>query len=136
VLFNWLAFGIIPTCSITFLSLWLIVRIVTKRRHMQQRVNWRQHRYMVIQLLTVSCLYIFFDAPTIIIGLIRLSLPLFAADIQILYLYYIVYLLPLLVPFVCLSNFRELWAKRRAQVHPPILLRDSRLNRHNEKAKT
>jgi heme exporter protein D len=136
VFFNWLAFGVTPTCSITLLSLWLIIRVVTQKRRVQQRVNWRQHRYMVIQLLTVSCLYIFFDAPTIIIGLIRLILPTFAADIQTLYLYYIVYLLPLLVPFVCLSTSRELWAKTRAQVHPPMLLTHSRSSRRDKKAKT
>ena len=132
VLFNWLAFGVIPTCSITVLSLWLIVRVVKQKRRAQQRIRWRQYRHMVIQLLTVSCLYIFFDAPTIIIGLIRLAWPTFAMDVQTLYLYYLVYLLPLLVPFVCLSTLRELKGKKHPIVSPWILLTRTRAVRRQE----
>jgi hypothetical protein len=136
VLFNWLALGVIPTCSITLLSLLLIVRVVAQKRRVHQRFNWRQHRRMVIQLLSVSCLYIFFDAPAIIIGLVRLALPTFAIDAQILYLYYIVYLLPLLMPFVCLGTFRELWKKIRVEVHPVMSLTQTRTIRRDQKTNT
>jgi heme exporter protein D len=135
VLFNWLAFGITPICLITFSSLWLFVRVVTQKRRVQQRVHWRQYRRMVIQLLMVSCLYIFFDAPAVIIGLIQLTRTTVAFDVQILYLYYIVYLLPLLIPFVCLSTFRELWTKTRVQVYPLRLLTHFHTTKRNEKAK-
>lgn len=135
VLFNWLTWGVTPTCLITFLSLWLIIRVVAQKRRVQQRVNWRQHRRMVIQLLSISCLYIFFDAPTVIIGLVQLRLPTFGYDIQILYLYYIVYLLPILVPFVCLSTFRELWPKRHKHVHPSILPTQTHTGKRDEKTK-
>lgn len=133
VFFNWLMFGVIPVCSINVFSFWLIVRVVSHKRRVQGRINWYSHRCMVVQLISVSCLYILFDSPTIIIGLIRLRLPTFAADIQMLYLYYIVYLLPLLVPFACLSTFRELWSKKRVQIHPPTLLLQTRTNRHQKK---
>lgn len=123
VLFNWLAFGVIPTFSITLLSLWLIVRVIAQKRRVQQRINWRQHRRMVIQLLSISSLYIFFDIPAVFIGLVQLILPTFAVEIQALYLYYIVYFIPLLIPFVWLSTHSELWIKIRAQMHPPLVLR-------------
>jgi hypothetical protein len=136
VFFNWLAFGVIPTCSITLLSLGLILRVVAQKRRVQQRINWRQHRRMVMQLVSISCLYIFFDTPTIIIGLVQLILPAFAVGIQQLYLYYMVYLVPLLVPFVLLSTFLELWIKIRAQMHPSIVLRLTDTVTHDEKTKT
>ncbi|CAF1137733.1 unnamed protein product [Adineta steineri] len=123
--------GIVPTCSISLLSLGLIVRVIRQKRRVQQRINWRQHRRMIIQLLSISCLYIFFDAPTVLIGLIRLSLPTFAMDIQIQYLFYIVYLLPLLVPFICLSTFRELWSKNRTRIHPTMPFTQSHTTRRN-----
>ncbi|CAF4076081.1 unnamed protein product [Adineta steineri] len=131
VFFNWLAVGIVPTCSISLLSLGLIVRVIRQKRRVQQRINWRQHRRMIIQLLSISCLYIFFDAPTVLIGLIRLSLPTFAMDIQIQYLFYIVYLLPLLVPFICLSTLRELWSKNRTRIHPTMPFTQSHTTRRN-----
>ena len=133
VFFNWLTFGVIPVCSISVLNLGLIVRVVSQKRRVQRRIHWCRHRRMVVQLINVSSLYILFDSPTIIIGLIRLRLPTFAANIQILYLYYIVYLLPILVPFVCLSTFREIWSRKRVQIHPPILLLHNRPNRHQKK---
>ncbi|CAF3864598.1 unnamed protein product [Adineta steineri] len=126
VTFNWLMYGVIPVCLITTLNIWLIIRVVLQKRHVQQQINWRQHRRMTVQLLSVACLYIFFDGPAVIIGIIRLGVPTFAADIQILYLYYIVYFLPLLVPFICLANFRELWNKNRVQVNPLMPLTRTR----------
>nr|ACD54651.1 seven transmembrane helix receptor-like protein [Adineta vaga] len=118
VFFNWMMFGVIPTCLISLFCVWLIIRVIAHKRRVQQRINWRQHRRMTIQLLSISSLYIFFDAPTIIIGLVRLGLPTFGNEIQILYLFYIVYLLPILVPFVCLSTLRELWSGKQTQIHP------------------
>ena len=134
VFFNWLTFGVIPVCSISVFSLCLIIRVVRQKQRVQGIIHWRRHRFMVIQLISVSSLYILFDSPTIIIGIIRLYLATFAADIQALYLFYIVYLLPLLIPFVCLSTFRELWSKNRVQMHLPILLVHIRPNRHQRKA--
>lgn len=135
VLFNWLTFGVIPTCCITLFSLWLIVRVVVQKRRVQQRVNWNRHRRIVIQLLSISCLYILFDSPTIIIGLIQLILPKFAADVQTLYLFYIVYLLPLLVPFICLNTFHELWSKKHTQIYSKLLFTHLHLSRRDEKVK-
>lgn len=130
VLFNWLTFGVIPVWSISVFSFCLIIRVVRQKRRVQRRIRWYRHRFMVIQLMSVSSLYILFDSPTIIIGLIRLYCPTFAADIQALYLFYIVYLLPLLTPFVCLSTFRELWSRRRVPIQSPILLLQIRPARH------
>jgi hypothetical protein len=125
VLFNWLTFGVIPTFSITLLSLSLIVRVVAQKRRIQQRIYWCQHRRMVIQLISISSLYIFFDSPAIIIGLIQLISPTYGIEVQTLYLYYTVYLIPLLIPFVWLNTHRELWIKtqRSIQMHPSIVLR-------------
>ena len=136
VVFNWLAFGVIPTCSITIFSLWLIIRVITQKRRVQQQINWRQHRRMLIQLVSISCLYIFFDSPAIIIGLVRLVQPTFAVEIQALYLYYMVYLVPLLVPVVWLSTLQELWTKIRAQMHSSMVLRLTHMIMLDVKAKT
>ncbi len=136
VLFNWLAFGVIPTCSITLFSLWLIARVIAQRRRVKQQINWRQHRYMVIQLVSISCLYVFFDSPAIVIGLVQLILPTFALEAQMLYLYYMVYLIPLLVPFVCLSTFRELWTIIRAHMYPSMVLNLTHTVTRDEKTKT
>jgi hypothetical protein len=136
VLFNWLVFGVIPTFSITLLSLSLIVRVIAQKRRVQQRINWRQHRRMVIQLISISSLYIFFGTPSIFIGLVQLILPTFAVEIQALYLYYIVYFIPILIPFVWLSTHSELWIRMRTQMHPSIVLRFTHTVMRNGKTKT
>jgi hypothetical protein len=136
VFFNWLLLGVIPPCCITLFSVCLIIRVVVQKRRVHQRIHWRQHRRMVIQLLSISCLYIFFDDPTVVIGLIKLNQPTFGNEVQMLYLYYIAYLLPALVPFVCLNGFRELLGKRREKVHPAIPLTYTRTIRRNEKTNT
>lgn len=136
VFFNWLTFGVIPTFSITLFSAGLILRVIIQKRRARQQMNWRRHRRMIIQLLGISALYIFFDAPTVIIGLVQLRWPTFAGEFQILYLFYIGYFLSLLMPFICLSTFHDLWPKRRSTIHPQNFLTQIRLSRRDQTVKT
>ncbi|CAF1028906.1 unnamed protein product [Adineta ricciae] len=94
---------------------------------MQQQIQWRQHRHMILQLLSISFLYILFDTPSTIIGIVQLFLPTFAVDIQILYLIYIVYLLPLLTPFLCLNGLHQLRKRNHQQTHPTLPLTQTKV---------
>ncbi|CAF0983545.1 unnamed protein product [Adineta ricciae] len=127
VFFNWLTFSVIPTLSILFLSVTLIIRVIRQKYRMQQQIQWRQHRHMILQLLSISFLYILFDTPSTIIGIVQLFLPTFAVDIQILYLIYIVYLLPLLTPFLCLNGLHQLRKRNHQQTHPTLPLTQTKV---------
>lgn len=115
VIFNWLTFGVIPTFLIIFLNVLLIFRVIIQSRRVRQQMNWYRHRRIIIQLFGFSSLYILFDTPTVAVGLIQFIYPRFAADFQMLYLFYLVYMLPLLVPLICASTFGERWRRPRKQ---------------------
>ncbi len=98
----------LPIIIISIANAVLIVRVVRQKRRRQGYVTWRQQRRMTLQLLSISCLYFFAWFPNLLIGLVQqLYSPTFLIDIQFDYILYFIYLICLLLPWVCLGLFPE-----------------------------
>jgi hypothetical protein len=78
-----------------------------------QRVQRRRHRKMVIQLLSISSLYLTCQLPFNAVVFIQLfiNLPDWTVYMQIVYFYYLFWLLTLLLPFVCIGCMTEVTNK-------------------------
>ena len=94
--YSWLTYEttahmIYPILVIVLFSFLLLVRVV-----------WQKHRKMILQLLSISLLYLFFLSPATVMNIILLTgVPYESiADVHGLSIY-LTYFLILLVPFVC-----------------------------------
>ena len=119
-----IAHQLVPIFTIILFSIALLLRVVWRRRHVQQTIQWRKYRKMTIQLLSISFLYLLFLFPLSMGSLLYFL----GVRFQILYDYhaytlFFVYFLPPLFPFVCALSLPEL-RKKLAKV-----LRLSRLTR-------
>ena len=95
----------------------LVFRYIRQRQRIQQGFQWRKFRKMVIQLVSISSLYLIFYLPLLILITAHLfGLPGdIGADAE-LYTYFFSYFIALLSPYVCLASLPELWKKIR--IHP------------------
>lgn len=103
----------LPSIVIAFLNTSLIIRVVWHRRiHLGQPIQWRKHRKMIIQLLSVSIIFVIFNLPVAIYYILMLFKVLPEnIDPQIYaYFYLICYLPVLLMPlFVLFSMPKAYW---------------------------
>ena len=68
---------VFPLLIIVLFSIALIVRTVLQKRRLHQGVNWRKHRKMITQLLSISTIYIMFNSPWVFSALaFQYGLPL------------------------------------------------------------
>ncbi|CAF1206983.1 unnamed protein product [Adineta ricciae] len=56
----------LPILFIGVFSWTLIIRVILQKRRLQQAVNWRRQRKMIIQLASVSIIYLAFSLPYVI----------------------------------------------------------------------
>jgi hypothetical protein len=126
----------LPTFFIAILSAGLVIRVVNQKRTLlHQNVPWRKHRRMILQLLSISCLYLICMGPYTLIQVINLLIGLSktAAYIKDVYLFYVYWLLTLLLPYVCIGCLPEVtnkvkrqinsWIKRKNSVAPASMTR-------------
>jgi hypothetical protein len=86
----------------------LIVRVIVQKRRVGQREIWQRNRKMVLQLSSVSILYIIVWIPNILCYLISLLFPVpFAVELAADVLIYFPYISSLLCPFMCLVGLPE-----------------------------
>lgn len=114
-IWDYLVNGIICTCVETIASVTLLIRVFAHRRRAHQSMNWKKHRKMAFQLLSISFLSLTIVFPqSFIIVVQKVGGPEFtdfgaALDPYLFYFYtYVVFLLP----FICLVGSPELWPKR------------------------
>jgi hypothetical protein len=114
VLGTWdiLVHQVIPTLIIVIFSIALLIRVIWQKRGMNQQIQWRKHRKMTIQLLSISVLYLVCGSPFIIIafaGHYGLSASVTTIPLQyaIVFRTYII----LIFPFVCGGSLSELRKK-------------------------
>ncbi|CAF3832241.1 unnamed protein product [Rotaria sordida] len=116
---NWydmLIHSVLPCTFIVTFSLALLIRVIKQKRRLQQKLfSWKKQRRMIIQLLSIACLYIIMNIPLFIIIFIQqCCLKTFAIAEHDLYLFYLYYFLLIFLPFVCLGsidNLREKFKK-------------------------
>ncbi|CAF3012072.1 unnamed protein product [Rotaria socialis] len=130
--FDTIAHDIIPAITIVICSISLLVRVVIKSRHIRKTFQWRKHRKMAIQLLSISSLYCVLYIPVAFIELAQLccSSNIFSAHFQE-YTQFVAYYVVFLLPFVYLvsviesswriKNIFPCWRRTTQTVYPKVL---------------
>ena len=124
--------GIVCTFIETVFSVGLLARVLCQKRRAHQPVNWRKHRKMAMQLISVSTLSLTVVFPQSLIIVIQHvggpALSHFGDEVNA-YLFYLYTFVVLLLPFICLGTLPELWPKlwrcnrrRRFNVGPMTLM--------------
>ena len=102
----------LPNVIIVIFSVALLVRILYRKYRIHQVIQWRKHRKMTIQLLSISILYLFFAFPIALMNLMYycgLSEDLGLEFYE--YLLFFNYLMLLFLPFVCVLSIPELFSQ-------------------------
>jgi hypothetical protein len=108
---------VVPTLIIIILCIALIVRVILQKTRMHQQVHWRKHRKMIIQLLSISTIYMIFNSPwALIIFAYQYGLPDNIASIALMYTGFLSYFVIFLFPFVSCLSLPELRIKIKQKV--------------------
>ena len=103
---------VIPTVIIIIFCLALLLRVVCQKIRMRQQVHWRKYRKMTIQLLSISTIYMVFNAPWILtIFAYQYGLSEDIAIVILKYTGFLFYYVIFLFPFVCCLSLSELRSK-------------------------
>ena len=100
---------------ITVMNLALILRVVKRRANVQGRrqISWRQQRKMVLQLVTLSSIYIAAWLPLSVTQLGQLFFdPTFLQEIAHV-VYFLYYIVPLTLPIICLPSIPQLFKRMK-----------------------
>ncbi len=111
---DYLGHEIFCTFIETIFSVALIIRVLWQKRRSRQRLDWRKHRKMAFQLLSISALSLTIVFPQSLITVIQQiggpQLSNFGAGVNP-YLFYLYTFVVYLLPFICLGSLPELWPK-------------------------
>ena len=127
-LYDWIANTIVPMALIILASLALIVRVIRQKYRRHQAISWSKQRRLILQLLSISGLYLIAWLPNTIVNLIRiLYWPDFLGITADDYLADLVYLVCIFLPWVCvglLPDFKK-WIstkyRARAQLRNQVV---------------
>ena len=99
---------ILPNAMIVLFNVLLLVRILWQKYRLHQAMQWRKHRKMTIQLLSISLLYLIFACPnTLFLFMYLCGLPDTAGSDFKRWAEVFSYYLMLLFPFVCIFSQPE-----------------------------
>ncbi len=102
--FDWAFDNGLPVVVIILANVILVARVVWQKLSHHQPVSWKKQRHMTLHLLNISCLYIIAWLPNTIIAVIQeINESSFIAQIQSNYIFDLLYLVCLLIPWVCLG---------------------------------
>ena len=107
------AFDWIGNLSLTVLisilaNIALVIRVIIQKLNIGQRLIWRKNRRLLIQLLSVSILYIVVWTPILVCFLMVLYAPNdLVIKLSVAYLNYYQYFGMLMYPFTCLIGLKE-----------------------------
>ncbi|CAF0799069.1 unnamed protein product [Adineta ricciae] len=104
----------IPTLIISFFSIALLLRVMLQKARMRQSLQWRKHRKMTVQLLSISVIYMLFNIPWVIFILgLTYGAPLEIVWPALICSKFILHNIVFLFPFVCCLSLPEL--RKRAK---------------------
>ncbi|CAF1192014.1 unnamed protein product [Adineta steineri] len=115
--YNSLAFGlyefmtgaILSSVLIGFGSIFLILRVIVRKRRLQQQIQWRKHRKMILQLLSVSSLFfVLYLPPVMLAAAHKVGVPSYVGAQYNTYASLFSYYIAFLFPFTCLSTIPQL----------------------------
>lgn len=102
----------LPTIIIVFFSMALLIRVIVQKNRLRGGVQWRKHKKMIIQLLSISTVYIIFNVPWVmVIFAYQNGLPDDVAEFALTYAGFLYYFVIFLFPFVCCLSLSELRSK-------------------------
>ena len=108
---------VFPTLIILIFSIGLIVRTVSQRNKLTHNIQWKKYRKMILQLLSISALYITCNGPwVLVIFVFQFGLSPTITAVALMYTGFLYYYVIFLFPFVCCLSLPELRNKLRAKV--------------------
>ena len=108
VLYDTIVHQIIPVFLIILFSVLLLVRVIWWKTRLRQHNQWRRHRKMAIQLLSIAVLYFVFALPfSLYYVLVLLNVSNDVLDIWQSISSYFTYFPILFTPFVCLASSNQ-----------------------------
>ena len=108
-LYDTVANSIIPTPIITIFSIGLVIRVIKQKQTLHRHFEWRKYRKMIIQLLSITGMFLLFNLPmTCLVLAHACGLPSDSTGQFEFYAYYLYHFVSHLMPFVCLSSLPEI----------------------------
>ncbi|CAF2709342.1 unnamed protein product [Rotaria sp. Silwood2] len=87
----------------------LIIRIVKQKHRLNQHINWRKHRKMAIQLISITLLFYVLYLPNIITAILfGCGVPWSYLENFMAYAQFFSYYINFLLPFVCTGTLPHL----------------------------
>jgi hypothetical protein len=103
---------VVPTLVIVTFSIALIVRSILQRNKLCHAIQWKRYRKMIIQLLSISSIYIAFNGPwVLVIFTFQYGLPESIAIVALVYTGFLYYYVVFIFPIVCCLSLPELRKK-------------------------
>ena len=119
---DWSLADLLPVFLTILFIVMLILHVLYQRRkiskHLIQRETWKRTRKMFLQLLPIALIFLVFNMPLIIVGLLAISYPWFNT-VPYFYANSLSYCLPMCMPFAVLSAQKTMrmqlfaWLRRR-----------------------
>ncbi|CAF3808199.1 unnamed protein product [Rotaria sp. Silwood1] len=111
-MFEFITGGITNAIIIAIFSMILIIRLIKQKHRLNQQLNWRKHRKMTIQLLSIVLLFYIFYLPSVIIGIL-FNCGVSYSNLEYLLVYgqFFSYYINFLFPFVCAGTLPHLRKK-------------------------
>lgn len=110
--FDTLFNNIFPSSTIVLSSVTLLIRILRQKYRMHQQIQWKKHRKMTIQILSISTLYLLLTTPWAMTTLFKIcGLESIVTEAYESYSGLFSYFIVLLFPFVSLLSLPELRVK-------------------------
>jgi hypothetical protein len=119
-LYMWetIAHQLFPILIIVLFTMALLLRILYQKYRMHRPIQWRKHRKMTIQVLSISLLYLIFSFPFVLVTLMYLCGLLYSVYGDFLpYASFFSYFIILFFPFVCVLSLPELQVKIKRFFH-------------------
>ncbi|CAF0808799.1 unnamed protein product [Adineta ricciae] len=124
---DWILNAGVPVCIIMPANVTIIIRVVRQKARRHQALPWAKQRRMTLQLLGISCLYLFTWIPTVVTNVMQHVHPSSGLyEIQENYISDLTYLICLLLPWLCLGlvpDFSKwLWKNFHRLQHPTNII--------------
>lgn len=105
---------LIQTMIIIIFSIAMIVRVIRQKQRARQQITWRKHRRMIVQMLSISALYLTFNSPWAVTMFFMYSdLSKEKTRIYTIHALYFRDFIIFLYPFLCFGSCTELRQKFR-----------------------
>jgi hypothetical protein len=112
--------SVFPTFIIAIFNIALLYRVIIQKKRLRQPIQWRKHRRMSIQLLSISAVYLFLNLPLTVVILVQLTQNLTPDIGTQLYIFFLTYSVTLSLPFVVCFNYLSIDRHRHIQIAPTV----------------